>query len=50
MTRRAGESYEDFVSRAAANPISRTVKMADLRTIFKWPGFVDWTIPNIGTR
>jgi (p)ppGpp synthase/HD superfamily hydrolase len=31
MTRRAGESYEDFVSRAAANPISRTVKMADLR-------------------
>jgi (p)ppGpp synthase/HD superfamily hydrolase len=31
MTRRAGESYEDFVSRAAANPISRAVKMADLR-------------------
>jgi (p)ppGpp synthase/HD superfamily hydrolase len=30
MTRRAGESYDDFVSRAAANPISRTVKMADL--------------------
>lgn len=31
MTRRAGESYEDLVSRAAANPISRAVKMADLR-------------------
>jgi (p)ppGpp synthase/HD superfamily hydrolase len=31
MTRRAGESYDDLVSRAAANPISRTVKMADLR-------------------
>jgi (p)ppGpp synthase/HD superfamily hydrolase len=31
MTRRAGEAYEDFVSRAAANPISRAVKMADLR-------------------
>src|SRR5262245_23782377 len=31
MTRRSGESYEDFVSRAAVNPISRAVKMADLR-------------------
>jgi hypothetical protein len=31
MTRRAGESYEDFVSRAAENPISRAVKMADLK-------------------
>ena len=31
MTRRAGESYEDLVSRAAANPIGRAVKMADLR-------------------
>src|SRR5215510_3146899 len=31
MTRRGGESYQDFVSRAAANPISRAVKMADLR-------------------
>lgn len=31
MTRRAGESYEDFVSRAADNPISRAVKMADLK-------------------
>jgi (p)ppGpp synthase/HD superfamily hydrolase len=31
MTRRAGESYEDFVARAAANPMSRPVKIADLR-------------------
>jgi (p)ppGpp synthase/HD superfamily hydrolase len=31
MTRRAGESYEDLVSRGAANPIGRAVKMADLR-------------------
>ena len=31
MTRRAGESYEDSVSRAADNPISRSVKIADLK-------------------
>jgi hypothetical protein len=31
MTRRSGESYEDSVSRAADNPISRSVKMADLK-------------------
>jgi (p)ppGpp synthase/HD superfamily hydrolase len=31
MTRRVGESYEDFVSRAADNPISRAVKLADLK-------------------
>lgn len=31
MTRRVGESYEDFVSRAADNPISRSVKIADLK-------------------
>jgi (p)ppGpp synthase/HD superfamily hydrolase len=31
ITRRAGESYENFVSRAADNPISRAVKMADLK-------------------
>ena len=30
MTRRAGESYKDFVLRAAANPTSRAVKIADL--------------------
>jgi (p)ppGpp synthase/HD superfamily hydrolase len=30
VTRRAGESYEDFVLRAKANPISRQVKLADL--------------------
>ena len=28
---REGESYEDFVKRASMNPISRAVKMADLR-------------------
>ena len=28
MTRRTGESYEDFVSRAVADPISRAVKVA----------------------
>ncbi|MGZ3215989.1 HD domain-containing protein [Paracoccus sp. T5] len=31
MTRREGESYADFVDRAARNPIARAVKIADLR-------------------
>lgn len=31
VTNRAGESYEDFVRRAAANQIGRAVKLADLR-------------------
>ncbi|MGQ9684061.1 MAG: GTP pyrophosphokinase [Anaerolineae bacterium] len=31
LTRRAGESYEAFVQRAAADPIARTVKIADLQ-------------------
>jgi len=31
MTRRTAESYEDFVVRAAANPTSKTVKIADLK-------------------
>jgi hypothetical protein len=30
VTKRAGEEYEDFVRRAAANPIGRCVKLADL--------------------
>lgn len=30
MTRRDGESYEDFIERAAANPIAGEVKRADL--------------------
>ncbi|MBM3795263.1 MAG: HD domain-containing protein [Acidobacteria bacterium] len=30
MTRRDGESYEDFVARAGRNPIARNVKLADL--------------------
>jgi (p)ppGpp synthase/HD superfamily hydrolase len=30
LTHRDGESYEDFVKRAAANPIGRVVKRADL--------------------
>jgi hypothetical protein len=30
LTRRGGESYTDFVRRAAANPIARVVKIADL--------------------
>ena len=30
MTRRTAESYEDFVLRAAANPTSKAVKIADL--------------------
>ena len=30
VTRREGESYEDFVARAALNPIARQVKIADL--------------------
>lgn len=30
VTNRAGETYEDFIERAACNPISRRVKLADL--------------------
>lgn len=30
VTRREGESYEDFVQRAAKNPIGRIVKRADI--------------------
>ena len=30
VTHRAGESYDAFVARAAANPIARKVKLADL--------------------
>lgn len=30
LTRRRGETYEDFIVRAARNPIARRVKMADL--------------------
>jgi (p)ppGpp synthase/HD superfamily hydrolase len=30
VTHREGESYDDFVARAAANPIARKVKRADL--------------------
>jgi (p)ppGpp synthase/HD superfamily hydrolase len=30
VTRGDGESYEDFVARAASNPIGREVKLADL--------------------
>jgi hypothetical protein len=31
VTKREGEAYEEFVLRAAANPIGRHVKLADLR-------------------
>jgi (p)ppGpp synthase/HD superfamily hydrolase len=30
LTRREGEDYEEFVSRAARNPIARAVKVADV--------------------
>lgn len=30
LTRREGESYEEFVTRAAAHPVARRVKLADL--------------------
>jgi (p)ppGpp synthase/HD superfamily hydrolase len=30
LTKRAGEEYADFITRAATNPISRAVKLADL--------------------
>jgi (p)ppGpp synthase/HD superfamily hydrolase len=30
LTRREGESYDDFVRRAAAHPVARRVKIADL--------------------
>ena len=31
VTERNGESYDDFVARAAANPISKEVKIADIK-------------------
>lgn len=31
MTRREGETYDDFIVRCAKNPLSRAVKQADLR-------------------
>ena len=31
VTKREGESYEDFIQRSAANAIGRRVKLADLR-------------------
>jgi (p)ppGpp synthase/HD superfamily hydrolase len=31
VTKRAGETYEDFVRRAASHPIGKKVKLADLR-------------------
>jgi hypothetical protein len=31
VTKRFGESYDDFVQRAALNPIGRSVKLADLK-------------------
>ena len=30
VTERKGESYDDFLTRAASNPIARRVKLADL--------------------
>lgn len=30
LTRREGETYEDFVERAGSDPVARTVKLADL--------------------
>jgi hypothetical protein len=30
VTKREGEDHEDFVRRAAANPIGRAVKLADM--------------------
>ena len=30
LTRRAGESYAEFIERAAGNPLARRVKLADL--------------------
>lgn len=30
LTRREGESYADFITRAAANPMARRIKLADL--------------------
>lgn len=30
LTRREGESYDDFIKRGAANPLARRVKLADI--------------------
>ncbi|MFC4159504.1 hypothetical protein [Chitinimonas lacunae] len=47
VTRREGESYEDFIIRAAADPIGRRVKRADLEdnsdlSRIAEPGPHDW--------
>ena len=36
LTRREGETYEAFIERCAANPIARTVKLADLADNMDW--------------
>ncbi len=44
VTRREGETYEDYVRRAAMNPIGREVKIADLEdnmNVFRLPEFTD---------
>ena len=45
LTHREGESYDEYVRRAAANPIARKVKMADLThnmDLSRLPVVTDW--------
>jgi (p)ppGpp synthase/HD superfamily hydrolase len=41
LTRRSGESEDDFVSRAASNPLARSIKQADLEDNL-------WQVDQIG--
>ena len=45
LTHREGESYDEYVRRAAANPLARKVKMADLThnmDLSRLPVVTDW--------
>jgi (p)ppGpp synthase/HD superfamily hydrolase len=50
LTKRDGESYEAFVERAAANPIARVVKLADIEDnldLRRLPGISDKDVERL---
>lgn len=50
LTKRDGESYEAFVERAAANPIARVVKLADIEDnldLRRLPGVSDKDVDRL---
>jgi (p)ppGpp synthase/HD superfamily hydrolase len=51
LTKRDGESYEAFVERAAADPIARVVKLADIEDnldLRRLPGVSDRDVDRLG--